>query len=164
MLGELSFTKLKQIGNSYHLNRTTRFTPLFAIKRCLVQKTIDFAYLMAFTEEGQQRTQRSGGQYNRRNGQVFTDTFQGKLAEFGLYQYFKKRDFNLEEPETETWDLGKWDAFDLEVNEQRINVKSTKFYGNIFFLEKKDWTRNAEYIPNVSQDAAHYNFFCVDTD
>jgi hypothetical protein len=66
-------------------------------------------------------------------------------------------------PDLETWDLGKWDDTDFEINKYFLSVKSTKAFGNLLLLETKDWNENGEYIPNLAINGAHslYDFFIL---
>ena len=89
--------------------------------------------------ESKHRECRSGGNKKRKNGEIFANTFQGKLAEFALYQIFEQNNINVEYPDLEVYDRGVWDIYDLKVNDNLIAVKSTKAYGNLLLLETKDW-------------------------
>ena len=72
-------------GNSFYIPRTKNFNPI-EIKRDYVNETLDFAYAMTFGKDGEHRRYRSGGTHTRKNGEIFCDTFQGKLAEYFVYQ------------------------------------------------------------------------------
>ncbi|MFB5195317.1 hypothetical protein ACE198_10440 [Neobacillus sp. KR4-4] len=57
----------------------------------IVQKAFNFAYDMSFGKKGKHRTTRTGGDAERTNGEIFTNTFQGKLSEYGtrdLHEHF----------------------------------------------------------------------------
>ena len=56
------------------------------IEKDYVNETLDFAYAMTFGKDGEHRKYRSGGSHTRKNGEVFCDTCQGKLAEYFVYQ------------------------------------------------------------------------------
>lgn len=113
-----------------------------------IREVFDFAYDMTFGKNGQHRNYRSGGSARRKNGEIFANTFQGKLAEVALYTLLKNADFNPEELDFERYDLGKWDFADIECSKGKIAVKSTKSFGNLLLLETKDWNSEGEYKPN----------------
>jgi len=107
------------------------------------------------------RKYRSGGQYSRKNGELFINTYQGKLAEYGIYEYFKNKGINTNKPDLSKWNLGKWDSTDLIVKDKKINIKSTKYYGNLMLLETKDWNSDGEYIPNIEKGDSRYDYFLL---
>lgn len=127
-----------------------QFIPFKKLDDIYVRKSFDFAYGMTFDNKGQHRGHRSGGKHIRKNGEIFANTFQGKICEFALYQLLKN-DFDINEPDLELYGLGKWDSYDFKINNQLISVKSTKFFGQLLLLETRDWTENGEYIPNNNE-------------
>lgn len=83
----------------------------------------------------------------RKNGEIFANTFQGKLAECAVYnELHNKTDITM--PDFDTYELGKWDTVDLKINGYEVSVKSTKAFGNLLLLETKDWNENGVYLPN----------------
>jgi len=126
-----------------------------------IQKSFDFAYDMAFTEDGKHREYRSGGTIRRRNGEIFANTFQGKLSEFSFYQFCLSNALELNEPDVDTYSLGKWDDYDFKYQNYKISLKSTKSFGQLLLLETKDWNENGEYIPNLSSGNSVYDFFVM---
>ena len=96
----------------------------------------------------------------RRQGEIFADTFQGKLAEFAVYNCLYK-DFDINVPDLEVWDLGKWDSCDLIANGAKIAIKSTKAFGQLLLLETKDWDINGSYIPNSETQEGEYDIFIL---
>jgi len=143
-------------GNSFYIPRTKNFNPI-EIKRDYVNETLDFAYAMTFGKDGEHRRYRSGGTHTRKNGEIFCDTFQGKLAEYFVYQRLKSMGINCPRPDIEKWGLGKWDDEDFLINNKLINVKSMAFFSNLLLLETKDWDKNGLYIPNNK----YYDYFIV---
>ena len=143
-------------GNSFYIPRTKNFNPI-EIKRDYVNETLDFAYAMTFGKDGEHRRYRSGGTHTRKNGEIFCDTFQGKLAEYFVYQRLKNMGINCPRPDIEKWGLGKWDDEDFLINNKLINVKSMAFFSNLLLLETKDWDKNGLYIPNNK----YYDYFIV---
>ena len=143
-------------GNSFYIPRTKNFNPI-EIKRDYVNETLDFAYAMTFGKDGEHRRYRSGGTHTRKNGEIFCDTFQGKLAEYFVFQRLKSMGINCPRPDIEKWGIGKWDDEDFLINNKLINVKSMAFFSNLLLLETKDWDKNGLYIPNNK----YYDYFIV---
>jgi len=126
-----------------------------------MKKVYDFAFGMTFGQVGEHRKYRSGGRRRRKNGEVFINAFQGKLSEFGIVKFFGKYGIKCSDPDLSQWELGIWDTLDIIANNKKINVKSTKFFGNLLLLETKDWNNEGEYIPNIGKGSSHYDFFVL---
>ncbi len=156
----MRLSQLNHSNNIFCITASKSFAPL-PIADDRKHMVFDFAYGMTFGGGGEHRSYRSGGQHSRKPGELFADTFQGKMAEFFLYEYFKSKGISTATPDTDQWDLGKWDSCDLTARGRKLNVKSTKSFGNLLLLETKDWTRNAEYIPNKAQGTSVYDFFLL---
>jgi len=105
---------------------------------------------MTFESNGQHRSHRSGGVHKRKNGEIFVNAFQGKLAEFAVYELLQDCD-GIQSPDLSVHPLGTWDSADLIIDKFSIAVKSTKSYGNLLLLETSDWTIEAEYSNNSSE-------------
>ena len=155
---------MNKLHKSYnHYNFTTKKTfvanPPFRIES--IQKAFDFAYKMSFGGEGEHRDSRSGGTIHRKKGEIFSNTFQGKLAEFAIYNICHKNKVKIPLPDLETYDLGKWDTYDFKVNNKKISVKSTKYYGQLMLLETKDWDKNGRYVPNINTENCIYDYFIL---
>ena len=145
----MSFNKLK---NGYSprakfFTSVKSFSPLSSLNKEDVKEAFDFAFEMAFGSTGEHRAHRSGGSHQRKPGEIFANTFQGKLCEFAIYETFIDK-FEINKPDLETYGLGKWDEFDFVINKKLISVKSTKSFGNLLLLETKDWNSDGEYIPS----------------
>ena len=158
-------TKLRQEGNKYFIERKKSFQPENIFKEETINKVFDFAYAMTFGE-GEHRAHRTGGTMNRKKGQIFINTFQGKLSELGVYNAFAKHNkeayAELSPPDFEVNGLGKWDENDIEMGKIKFSVKSTKFYGNLLLLETKDWSEKGEYLPNLHSDKnCIYDYFVL---
>ena len=151
----MNFYKMTRNGNSLTINSKKSFSRELNISKDNFIKAFNFAYSMTFGANGEHRNHRSGGTHNRRNGEIFCDTFQGKLSEYAIYQFFSGK-YDIEEPDVSCYELGKWDQFDFRINNKIVSVKSTKHFGNLLLLETKDWTANGEYIPN--NEAIDYTF------
>ncbi len=127
-----------------------------------VEESFEFAYDMTFGREGWHRGRRSGGQTYRRNGEIFIDTFQGKLAEFAFYNLFRNTDADIDPPDLRVMGQSEWDSSDFTVNGLEVAIKSTKFYGNLLLLETKDWDSEGRYIPNYQNGCSEYDYFVLE--
>lgn len=153
--------KLLEKGKGiYIINHTRTFAPVSNISIQVIKECFEFSYEMAFGEGAHRRT-RSGGVKRRSNGEIFIDTFQGKLSEFSMWEYLKKENIDALRPDTQVAGYGKWDSFDLEFQGKRMAIKSTKSYGNLLLLETKDWNSNGEYIPNIESGDSVFDFFIL---
>ncbi len=157
--------KLKQDGNHYFIEHSTYFKSGNLFKDQTIDKVFEFAYAMTFGE-GEHRDHRTGGTMNRKKGQIFINTFQGKLSELGVYnEIFKsntKAYAKLSEPDFDVYGLGEWDDSDIALEHIKFSVKSTKFYGNLLLLETKDWNAKGEYIPNFETEKnCIYDYFVL---
>lgn len=126
-----------------------------------VDKSFEFAYNMTFGNVGQHRDHRTGGREIRKNGQIFINAFQGKICEFGLWNFFSNNGFLLDEPDIGEWSKGTWDDTDLIINGSKINVKSAVFFSNLLLLETKDWDEHAYYLPNEQDEETAYSYFVL---
>jgi len=128
----------------------------------IVDKVINFAYEMSFGE-GYHRQYRSGGQYKRKPGEIFCNTFQGKLAEYVFQHYLKEHGVNdLTDIDDEVMGQGRWDDTDLKANGYMINIKSAAHFSNLLLLETKDWNQEGQYIPNLhNNNTSNYDFFTL---
>lgn len=127
------------------------------INKLHIAEVLDFSYDMTFGKKGEHRNYRSGGTHYRKNGEIFCDTFQGKLAEFFFFDLLTKLGVSCPKPETERWNKGKWDDQDFIVNNKIINIKSMASFSNLLLLETKDWDLEGIYIPNQKK----YDLFVV---
>lgn len=141
---------------NYSIPKKKKFNPRLIDADCINEALI-FSYKMTYGKDGEHRRHRSGGSHQRKSGEVFCDTFQGKLAEFYTYQRFKENGISSSKPDLDTWELGKWDDVDLVVSNKLINIKSMAFFSNLLLLETKDWDDSGLYIPNKT----HYDYFII---
>lgn len=147
------FNKLKEDSKNPKIKYIAvkkQFDARDTIKEKYVEESFEFAYSMTFGRSGEHRNYRSGGSHRRKNGEIFANTFQGKLCEFALYQTLKDKK-DISKPDLAVYELGKWDSYDFKVDNFTISVKSTKHFGQLLLLETKDWTKDAEYIPNNNE-------------
>lgn len=150
----------KTYGDYYFVNNPRPFNGN-AINKSDIEKVLNFAYSMCFGE-GHHRLTRSGGQYSRKNGEKFCNTFQGKLAEVVLYNHFKVNSIECNEPDFGVYSEGIWDDSDLEIQNKKINIKSASSQSNLLLLETKDWTQDGIYIPNLTNRLTHrYDYFIL---
>lgn len=156
----MEFRKLEQNGNVYNSNRRRSFSPVFEMAQ-YVEIVFEFAYGMTFGNQGKHRDHRTGGQTNRKNGELFINAFQGKLAEFGLYVYFTSKGLEINVPELGMWGEGIWDDEDLKISDKKISVKSCAFFSDLLLLETQDWSLLGEYIPNLVRGNSTYNYFIL---
>lgn len=152
---------MKIENDKYFIEDKIFYNPCSVFKQQTIEKVFEFAYEMSFGE-GEHRNHRSGGQYNRKNGQIFINAFQGKLAELGVYNYIfslnKAMYKQLSLPDFDVHGSNKWDDFDISYKNIKFSIKSTKFYGNLLLLETKDWDMDAQYIPNIEKGNSHYDY------
>ena len=155
--------KLEERTDGKYIINKIAFKPIAEFKPETIEMAFNFSYDMSFGRSGEHRDHRSGGTYKRKLGEIFANTFQGKLSEFAIYNTLYKEFPQMRMPDLDTWDLGKWDDTDFEINKYFLSVKSTKAFGNLLLLETKDWNENGEYIPNLAIDGAHslYDFFIL---
>lgn len=159
---DISFSKLNQKGspNSLFISKRVSFSPS-DISAIGIRNARDFANKMTSKQQGEHREYRTGGSHYRSSNEIFINAFQGKLAEVAFYEYFKDKGLPINQPDLETYPKGQWDSFDFLINNKKINVKSTKHFGNLMLLEQGDWNNNAEYIPNISTSNHIYDLFVL---
>jgi hypothetical protein len=146
--------KLNQVGNGFYITDKKTFTPQYFSDEQL-DITFEFAYGMTFGKEGEHRGYRSGGQYSRRNGELFANTFQGKLAEFAFFNLLNENNISTNEPDLDKWELGKWDESDFTIYDKKVSIKSAAHFSNLLLLETKDWKDDGTYLPNNSSYDYH---------
>ncbi len=157
--------RLRQEENRYFIESKKLFQAENIFKAKTIKRVFDFAYAMTFGE-GEHRDHRTGGSMRRKKGQIFINTFQGKLSELGVYNSFfknnKKMYHKLSKPDFEVYGLGEWDDSDIILDKIKFSIKSTKFYGNLLLLETKDWNQEGEYLPNRnSHKNSIYDYFVL---
>lgn len=158
----MEFNRLKlEDENKYFITSKRNFQSIYDLSD-KVNEVFDFAYGMTFGKKGQHRENRSNGDARRKNGEIFINAFQGKLAEFGTHKYFSNICYLLKEPELQIWGKGKWDDVDLQIGDKKINIKSVVHFSNLLLLEKEDWDENGLYVPNINKEiGSKYDFFIL---
>lgn len=157
---QFSFSCLDVKCNCYHINCKKPYTTTNTFKTATIEKVFTFAYNMSFGNKGQHRNHRSGGISFRSIGEIFINVFQGKLAECAVYNALYKCG-TINDIDFDVYGLGRWDDADLIVNNKRISIKSTKYFGNLLLLEKKDWDNRGMYIPNIKAGNADYDYIVI---
>jgi hypothetical protein len=157
-MAETGLTPLKQVGTDFFITKPRSFSPTTCANKHDVLDTFEFAWSMTFGADGAHRDHRSGGTSRRKNGEIFANTYQGKLAEFAITNEFSGFE-GVERPDLSVYGLGKWDSFDVYLNSFHIGVKSTKMYGNLLLLETKDWSVEANYSNNSQNQSP--DFLCL---
>lgn len=148
---------INEENNTYHITEKKSFNPHILLSPEDIDQVFNFANQMTFKEVGAHRNHRSGGNIRRKKAEIFADTFQGKIAEVGFYNYFRNGN-DITVPDFNVAGLGEWDLADFYMNNQLIAVKSTKKFGNLLLLETKDWDRDGRYIPNINTGHARYDY------
>lgn len=151
---------MKSDGESVFVTKSVKYIPLDSLKKSTIESVLDFAYSMTFGHEGSHRDHRSGGSLKRCLGQIFSDTFQGKLAECAACNIFYEADKTLI-PDFSVNNLGVWDSVDIKVKDKNIAVKSTKFFGQLLLLESADWDKNGRYLPNKDKEINKYDYIVL---
>ena len=152
------FRRLQQRDNAYYLTEKRLFSRKGKLKAETIETVFNFAYEMAFTNK--HRKNRSGGSKGRTNGEIFANTFQGKIAECAACNFFFRYDQSAT-PDFATYDKGIWDSVDLTVCGKQIAVKSTKHFGQLLLLETKDWDIYGRYIPNIGVSTCVYDYLML---
>ncbi len=146
---------------TYQINARKRFVETLNVNADSLMQAYDFAYQMCFGD-GHHRSTRTGGQSQRRNGEKFCNTFQGKLAEIVLYNFFVENNIECTEVDFRIMGEREWDDSDLIINKKRLNVKSAAYFSNLLLLEQNDWNMSGHYIPNMeSERSSKYDFFLL---
>ena len=107
----MEFHRLSRNKNEISITHKKAFdTSAHAFKPETIKKVFDFAFDMTFGNRGAHRNHRTGGTIQRKQGEIFSNTFQGKLAECAVCNLFYKvdrkvfTDFSVSK-------LGVWDRY-----------------------------------------------------
>ena len=148
--------------NCYFIKFKREYQSSSLLSQTNITECFNFSWDMTFGTKGEHRSYRSGGVHSRKNGEIFINTFQGKLSEFTVYNFLQENGITSPKPDLSTYALGEWDSFDIEANSKKINIKSTKFYGNLLLLETKDWSFEGQYLPNKEKPCrGYYDIFLL---
>ncbi|SDN79014.1 hypothetical protein [Alkalicoccus daliensis] len=144
-------------GTIHTFTNIKHFKPEKKFNSQTIDEVFKFAYGMSFGKKGIHRNYRSGGSHLRRNGELFADTFQGKLAEYAIYNKFTSEGLDVPLPDNDMYSLGAWDSGDFEIGNRKLSIKSTKSYGQLLLLETKDWNKGGLYIPDIEKNGGKYD-------
>lgn len=153
-------TKMRIDGNSYHTDRKRGFKPQ-PVSHDQLTDAMNFAIRMVYGG-GHHRPFRTGGTIERKRGEKFCNTFQGKLAEIILHKFLTSHNMRVSELDFGIYGEGEWDEVDLIANGKKINIKSAAFFANLLLLEKGDWDKEGRYTPdNGKGEGNFYDFFVL---
>ena len=133
---ENNFRRLDEKGNAMFVTSPKKFQEDGRIDKYAVQ-SLKWAYDNAYN-----------GHFKNASSSKFKtmlDAYLGKLGEFAVYEFFRKKGYTLELPETILRQKGEWDNGDLEVQGQKIQIKTTVFSSNFLLMRKKDWDQEGNY-------------------
>ncbi|MDE6408958.1 MAG: hypothetical protein K2K81_01750 [Muribaculaceae bacterium] len=152
--------KLRVIGSAYY-NELRKPFQHNQVPSSLIESVKDFAYEMCFGS-GHHRTHRTGGQHDRKAGEKFCNTFQGKLAEAVVRECLTERGLTCGKPDFNVYGEGVWDDCDLTVNGKTLSIKSAAYFSNLLLLEKEDYDYNGNYLPNLNAGGtASYDYYLL---
>ncbi|KXX71796.1 hypothetical protein [Flammeovirga sp. SJP92] len=155
MLDEkIQFSPMIKDCDTFSVTRKVRFSP-HLISRGDVLESFEFSYEMAFGK-GFHRHYRSGGAVVRKPGEIFANTFQGKLAEFAFYRFLISRNKPCPKPDLTIMGEALWDDADFEIMNRSISIKSACFFSQLLLLEIKDWSSEGIYLPNNKKYDYHF--------
>jgi hypothetical protein len=155
-----SFERMAIIDGVYTVNRKRPFLKTTPFRTSQVATSFDFAIDMTFGAVGEHRNHRTGGIHKRSLSEIFVDTFQGKLAEFALWNLWDDASI-VSPPDLSTHKLGSWETADFVFGEYRIAVKSTKWFGNLLLLEAADWDEQGRYVATFNQPVSYSHIVLV---
>lgn len=139
-----------------------RFNSLGKISEQNVNIAFEFSYNMTFGGLGKFRSKSNGGSENRYMGEIFANSFQGKLAELSFYEFIISQGIDIPFPDFTVADQGIWDDVDFLINDKKIGIKSTKSFGNLLLLETDMWSKDGVFIGDLEKtDKRPYDFFVL---
>lgn len=155
------FTKLQFVAPStYHITSKKNFLDQVILPEH-IGASFEFAFNMSFGNAGHHRNHRTGGNLKRKNGEIFINAYQGKLAEFAFYNWLKSKNMEVDLPDLRVFGEGIWDDSDFKIGGKCISIKSAAFFSNLMLLETEDWDQQGNYIPNSGTAHANYDYFVL---
>lgn len=133
----MKMSKMPVEGNSYFNVSRRTFIP-HPVPCGAPTDAMNFAYAMCFGA-GHHRAHRTGGLMMRRAGEMFSNAFQGKLAEVCLHSFLTRRGVECTVPDFGVYGEGVWDGGDLKACGKNLSVKSAAFFSNLLLLESRDY-------------------------
>lgn len=151
------FTRLNENGNSVFVTAPRKFLPEKEISRYSM-KSLEWAYDNAYHGHFKGATNK---------WDTFLNAFIGKLGEYSVYNFFKTKGYELEEPETILRQKGEWDDGDLFVEGKKLQIKTTVGNSNFLLMRKKDWDKEGNYLwgkEGVDKDYGAFFLVRIDPD
>lgn len=128
------FYYLKKVeDHKYGFVYTKEFETDGVLNDIEITRCVDFANRMVWGE-GYHRGKRSGGIKERSEKEKFVNTLQGKITECALHKYLQGYHLDTSGVDFSVFGKGKWDTVDLACNNNKIAVKSTKYFGQCFII------------------------------
>lgn len=149
----------KSFADEYYVTNKTTFVDNGNITKEDVKTCFDFAWDMSFGKKGEHRNIRSGGSHRRKGGERFINAFHGKLAEYGVYNYFRDEGYNVSKPDISVYGLGQWDDVDIEIEGKKCSIKATKEFGQLLLLETRDWDSEGRFKPDIERTGGIFDYF-----
>lgn len=136
------FTEIEK--GVYQTNSVKTLKPIVVPENYVID-CAQFSYDMTFGKKGEHKNGMDGSTYVRSDSEIFAHAFQGKMAEFAIYDYVKKHGVDISKPNIEVFKKGKWDNCDLESGNDTISVKSTPGYMKFLKLNYADYELDGAY-------------------
>jgi hypothetical protein len=113
----------------------------------LTSEEVDICKKFAEDSSKTQREHRSGGKMLRNIGQIYYDTFRGKVGEVIIKKFLEQEPFHVKKInlDFDIYPRGKWDSSDIDINNIKISIKSSKHFARWLLLESKDINRGNVY-------------------
>lgn len=132
---EKKFSTLQEVDNNiFRINPANikKFTPLRGDLNEYITDCVNWGFDNEFkgNEEHALKTKRA---------------ILGKFGEFGIYKFLKESGYDVSYPDLKVRKKGEWDDGDLLLGEGKINIKTTKHFGNLLLLKKDDWDSEGNY-------------------
>lgn len=164
---------MRIIGNNYETNYPSKFNGKVISKENVV-KSLQFAYDITYGMVGKVKENSFGTNRVRGLKELFENNLQGKLAEFGVYQFLTELGYTLEEPSLWVGDESTYDDTDLVLNGLNINIKASKPKSQLLLIETNRIDENGKHIikdiqydlftmVRVSPDVSLLNFSTYET-
>ncbi len=154
----LNYEAIQIVMSQVHIQNNTvvipsegkkRFEPNVYLLDRHVKSCLDFAQAMAYGNGHHQALAFAGDNHRRSPSQIFRDTLQGKIAEFGIHTFLHRKGVKVDEfPSCEVWGEGEWEDCDFTLNNGvvSVSVKSTKHFGNLLLLECHRYNQEGLYL------------------
>jgi len=113
----------------------------------LTEKEFQKCNKFADSSSKSQREHRSGGILQRNVGKIKEDTLRGKIGEVIVKKFLEQEPFDIKNISLDfgVYDRGIWDETDIEIDNKKISIKSSKWFARWLLLESKDIERGDLY-------------------